>query len=125
MAKIIKHFYDLDAWQKARHLSVALYKVTRDFPKDERFGMIDQIRRAAVSVASNIAEGFGRYRFKDKLRFYYQSRGSLYEVQSLLIISMDLEYLSKEKYTELFIASNDVARLTWGLIKSIQRQINY
>lgn len=123
MDKAIRNFYDLDAWQQSRFLAVELYKATRNFPREEVYGIVSQIRRAGVSIPTNIAEGFGRYYFKDKKRFYYQSRGSLYEVQNLLIISKDLEYLSKEKYTELFIKTQNVSRLIWGLIRSVDKNI--
>jgi len=123
MDKAIRNFYDLNVWQRSRFLAVELYKVTGDFPKEEVYGIVSQIRRSGISVPTNIAEGFGRYYFKDKIRFYYQSRGSLYEVQNLLIISRDLEYLKKEKYIELFIKTQDVSRLIWGLIKSTEKNI--
>lgn len=71
MGKSIREFYDLDAWRKAHQLVLEVYKITKDFPKEEKFGITDQLRRAASSVTANIAEGFGRYHFNDKIRFYY------------------------------------------------------
>lgn len=123
MNKLIRDFYDLEVWQQARQLALELYRVTRNFPREEMYGIVSQRRRAGISVPTNIAEGFGRYFFKDKIRFYYQARGSLYEVQCLLMISKDLGYLSKEKYIELFVKTQTVSRLIWGLINFIEKQI--
>jgi four helix bundle protein len=78
----IKNFYDLDAWKKTHKLVLEIYQITKDFPKDEAYGIIGQLRRAASSITANIAEGFSRYHFKDKIRFYYQARGSIAEVQN-------------------------------------------
>lgn len=121
--KKIRYFFDLKAWQEARFLVLKLYKVTRDFPKEELYGIVGQIRRAGISIPTNIAEGFGRYFFKDKIRFYYQARASLYEVQCLLIISKDLGYLDEKKHIELFLKTKDVSRLIWGLIRSIENNL--
>lgn len=119
----IKNFYDLEAWQKAKELVLELYKTTIDFPNNEIYGIISQIRRAGISIPANIAEGFGRYFYKDKIRFYYQARGSLSEIQCLLIIAKDLGYLNKDKYVELFVKSQVISRLIWGLIRSIENNI--
>jgi four helix bundle protein len=71
MGEEIKHFTDLDAWKVNHKLVLMIFKITKRFPKDERFGLIDQLRRAASSITANIAEGWGRYHFADKIRFYY------------------------------------------------------
>ena len=71
MEKQIRNFRDLDAWKKAHDLTIDVYKITEKFPKEELYGIISQLRRAASSVGANIAEGFARYHFKDKVRFYY------------------------------------------------------
>lgn len=70
----IKDFTDLNAWKEGHKFVLGIYELTNNFPKDERFGLISQLRRAAVSITSNIAEGFSRYYFKDKVRFYYIAR---------------------------------------------------
>lgn len=80
MNTMIKNFYDLVAWQRGYQLVLDIYKITKDFPKEEMYGIVSQLRRAASSITANIAEGFERYHFKDKTRFYYQSRGSIAEV---------------------------------------------
>jgi len=84
MADKIRHFTDLRAWQEGHTLVLAVYKVTKDFPKEELFGLTNQIRRAVVSVTSNIAEGFTRYSSKEKNQFYFVCLGSLAEVQNQL-----------------------------------------
>jgi len=96
----IKHFTDLIAWQKNHQLVLEIYKITKKFPKDELFGLTSQIRRAVVSITSNIAEGYGRYYFKEKIRFYTISRGSSTEVQNHLIIAKDLGYITEEEFNK-------------------------
>ncbi len=76
----ITTFFDLKAWQVAHALTLKIYEITKDFPQSERFGITSQLQRAASSITANIAEGFARYHYKDKARFYYQSRGSAAEV---------------------------------------------
>ncbi|MBT3538910.1 four helix bundle protein, partial [Candidatus Parcubacteria bacterium] len=83
-----------------------------------------QLRRASSSITANIAEGFSRYHFKDKIRFYYHSRGSLAEVQNFLLLSKDLSYIDNKLSEELFRKTIDVAKLVNGLIRSTESQIN-
>lgn len=118
---MIKNFTDLDVWKEAHILTLQIYKITKDFPKDEMFGLTSQIRRAVISIESNIAEGFSRYYFKDRLKFYFQSRGSLSEVQSQLLTSKDLEYLNKTKFDEIFIQTEKVEVILGGLIRSTKK----
>ena len=87
-----KKFEDLVVWQKAHQLLLAIYKITRNFPKEEIFGLTSQFRRAAISVPANIAEGFKRPTIPDKLRLLNIAQGSLEEVRYYLILSRDLEY---------------------------------
>ena len=87
-----KKFEDLVVWQKAHQLLLAIYKITRNFPKEEIFGLTSQFRRAAISVPANIAEGFKRATIPDKLRLLNIAQGSLEEVRYYLILSRDLEY---------------------------------
>ena len=114
----IRHFTHLIAWQKAHKLARKIYKLTKDFPKDELFGLISQIRRAACSITCNIAEGYGRYHHKDKIKFYYQARGSNMEVQNLLILSHDLDYITDECFDELKLLVYEGYKLLNGLINS-------
>ncbi|MFA6427379.1 MAG: four helix bundle protein [Candidatus Magasanikbacteria bacterium] len=122
----IHNFYELDAWKKGHDLVLEIYLITKDFPKDELYGIISQMRRAVYSITANIAEGFARFHFKDKVRFYYQARGSAAEIQNFLFISKDLQYISGEQSKILWIKSVDVIKLINGLIRSTETQIaNY
>ena len=106
----IKSFQDLNIWKEAHSLTLEIYKITNGFPKKEMFGLISQIRRAAVSVAANIAEGMGRNTTKELLSFTYNSRGSLSEVIYHLILSRDLGYLKKENFEVLYKRYNGLAK---------------
>ena len=118
--KKIKDFYDLDAWQKSNKLALEIYKITKKFPRDELYGIISQIRRAASSITANIAEGFSRYHFNDKIKFYYNARGSASEVQSFLFLAKDLGYLKGDDFDVLFDFSKAVGMLINGLVRSIK-----
>ena len=89
----IKSFEDLEVWQKGKTLTLRIYGIVADFPKDEVYGITSQIKRAALSVPANIAEGFGRYHFLDKAKFYLNARGSLYELKSHLLIATELQLI--------------------------------
>lgn len=118
----IKNFYDLKVWQDAHNISIEIYKMTKNFPKEEQFGLISQMRRASSSITANIAEGFGRFHYKEKIKFYQQARGSATELQDHLFLSQDLEYLSKELARDLFHQINVVIKEINGLINSIKNQ---
>ncbi|MDZ7798860.1 MAG: four helix bundle protein [Patescibacteria group bacterium] len=97
-------FFDLRIWQKAQKLAKEIYKITKLFSKDELFGLTNQLRRSAVSVAANIAESQGRYYYRDKIRVLYISRGEIYEIQSHLRITSSQNYLPNKKLENPFIA---------------------
>lgn len=118
MKEGVKSFYELNVWIIARELVSEIYKKINNFPKKENYNLCDQMRRSSISVTSNIAEGFSRYYFKDKLRFYYIARGSITELQSQLIISKDLKYINKEEYINMFKKAERIRILLNGLIKS-------
>ena len=118
----IRSFKDLRAWQEGHRLVLMIYDATKLFPKDEQFGLTNQIRRAAVSVTSNIAEGFGRFYFKDKLVFFYHSRGSLFEVKHFLEISFRMGYITDEEKNNLFIKLNNLSVKLNNFISSIGKQ---
>ncbi len=118
----IQNFYDLDAWKKAHRLTLEIYKITKSFPKEEIFGITSQLRRAASSVAANIAEGFDRHHFADKARFYYQSRGSAAEVQSFLLLAKDLHLIDVPICRELGVLAQETGKLINGLIRSIENR---
>ena len=124
MEEKIKNFYDLEVWKKGHQLVLEIYKITKDFPKEEKFGIVDQLRRAASSVTANIAEGFERYHFNDKIKFYYQARGSVAEVQNFLLLSQDLGYIAIQKCEDLNKQADTIRQLINGLIRSISNQKN-
>lgn len=117
----IKSFADLIVWQKAHQLVLEIYKVTEGFPRSELFGLSNQMRRAAVSVTSNIAEGFARQSRKEKIHFYSISQGSLVELQDQLIISRDIKYIKDENFKIIIPQTIDVNKLLNGLIRSLRR----
>ena len=117
----INRFQDLQVWQEAHALVLQVYKTTQTFPKTEVYGLTSQMRRAAVSIPANIAEGFTRYGIKDKLKFYNIAEGSLEELKYYFILSDDLGYIDSN--TELMRAADQVGRLLNGLIHSTQRRL--
>lgn len=119
----ITSFTGLIAWKKAHKFVLNIYKITTTFPKEERYGLVDQMRRAVVSITSNIAEGFGRRTSLDKNNFYYQALTSLLEIQNQLLIARDLSYITNEVFQSLAIDSVEVNKLINGLIKSSKTKI--
>ena len=115
----VQSFKDLIAWQKAMDLVVEIYRATASFPADERFGLTVQLRRAAVSVPSNIAEGQGRGPSQDFVRFLAIARGSVQEVDTQLTIALRLGYLQPEQHEPLVAMIAEVAKIINGLIRSI------
>jgi four helix bundle protein len=117
----MKKYEQLLAWQRARELAVAVYRVTAGWPADERFGLTSQLRRAAVSVAANIAEGSARQGSREFRRFLGIALGSLAEIGCLLTLVRDLELLSEDGWTELDSKRDSAAALTWLLFNSLSR----
>jgi len=117
----IKSFTDLNAYKEARKLVLIIYNTTKNFPQEEKYGLTDQMRRAAVSIASNIAEGFSRSTVKDKCQFYSISYGSLSELQSQLLIAKDLRYINQLLFNQIAQQSIIVRKLISGL-KRIKNQ---
>lgn len=117
----IERFEDIQAWQKARELVTHIYSMTNkgDFAKD--YSLKDQLRRASISVMSNISEGYARQTDKEFTQFLYIALGSTAEVQSLLYAVQDLNYISKEEFDNIYQLSSEVARLVVGFIKYLQR----
>lgn len=111
----IKHFIDLNAWKEAHNLVLLVYRVTENFPNKERFGLTNQLRRAAVSLTSNIAEGFGRSTKNDKAHFYTVAKGSLFETQNQMYSAKDLGYINKEQSSIFEKQADTVSRLITGL----------
>jgi four helix bundle protein len=115
----VRHYRDLIAWQKAMDLVVQVYHCTEPFPQREIFGLTNQMRRAAVSVPSNIAEGQGRATSKDFAHFLFIARGSLQELETQIIIAHRLSYLDEGTNGNLLNATAEVARIINGLINSL------
>jgi four helix bundle protein len=119
MGKISK-FTELEAWKEGHKLVLQIYDIVRRFPSKEQFVLSSQILRAAISITSNIAEGFGRFNRKEKIQFYYMGQASLVELQNQLIIAKDVGYITLEIFSTLWNQSIFVHKLITGLIKSIK-----
>ena len=109
----------LIVWQKSHGLVLKIYDITKNFPKDELFGLTSQIRRAAVSVPSNIVEGKARGSNNEYRRFLLIARGSLEEVKYQLLLSKDLNYIDECRYEEVFSLTEDVGKLINGVIRGL------
>ena len=116
----IQKFDDILAWQKSHELTLRVYKITESFPKSEIFGLVSQMRRCAVSVPSNLAEGFKRRTKSDSLHFYNIAEGSLEELKYQLLLSKDLGYISRDAYSDIRDLSEESGKLIYGW-KKIQR----
>ena len=112
----------LDVWQKAIEFVVAIYKATEGFPKDERFGLISQLRKAAVSIPANIAEGAARTSPKECAYFLSNSQGSTSEVETELLIAYRLRYIANPEYERLMSTLDDVGRMLSGLTRHLAKQ---
>lgn len=119
----IKEFTDLIAWQESHKLVVLIYKITKNFPREETYSLTDQLRRAATSVTSNIAEGFGRQTYKEKVQFYYLSQGSITEIKNQLLIAKYVGYLKPNQFDELIAQVILAHKLLIGLIKKSKTPI--
>ena len=113
------NFEKLDVWHKAIEFADAVYSVTKTFPSDERFGLTNQMRRAAVSISSNIAEGTSRYSRGDYARFVELATGSLFEAVSQSVISKRQGFLSEADYVRLYAEAEEQSRMLSGLRKSL------
>ena len=115
-SKIVS-FTDLNAWKEGHKLVLAIYKITSSFPANEKFGLVSQMNRAAISITSNIAEGFTRIGVKDKINFYYIAKASLTELQNQLIICKDLILINSENFSQNWDQTIVVHKLITGIIK--------
>ena len=120
--KKANNFEGLKVWEMAHQFVLEVYKITGDFPSEERFGLTNQFRRAAVSIPANIAEGSGRKSIKDMLRFFIHSRGSIEECQYFLILAKDLNFINLEAFHHLQGKLNQIGKLLNGLIKSLEKK---
>src|SRR6056297_3264475 len=115
-----KDFTDMTVWQEGLKLVKYIYAITKEFPSEEKFGLISDMRRAATSIPNNIAEGYGRYEPKDKTRFYKISRGSCYEIHSQLLISKELNFIKNNIEEKLIEQLQLIIKELNKLIKSIE-----
>jgi four helix bundle protein len=120
----ISSFTQLFAWQEAHKLVLMIYKEVRKFPNEELFGLSSQLKRAVVSITSNIAEGFGRQHYKEKIQFYYLAQGSNTEVQNQILIARDVGYINNIKFIKLANQTVSVGKLLSGLIKKSRTKVN-
>jgi four helix bundle protein len=119
-----KTYKDLDVWIKARILVGHVYRITTSFPKEELYGLTSQIRRCAISIPSNIAEGYGRQYKKETLQFLHIARGSLYELETQLYISFDLKFISENELNGIVTMIEECRKLLSGLIRYFENNNN-
>jgi four helix bundle protein len=117
----MKDYRKLVVWEKAHHLTLFIYKLTRAFPKEEQYGLVSQIRRAATSAPTNIAEGCGRNTQTDFARYLQHAFGSMQEVQYLSFLSLELKYLCQEDYAVLDAHVSEVKAMLIGLLKKVRK----
>lgn len=117
------HYRNLKVWKKAHEVVLEIYKMTNDFPEDERFGLTSQLRRAVVSIPTNLAEGYGRTTSADFKRFVMISLGSANEVEYLLLLCKDLGYISKEYYRHFNEKIIQITKMLYGLKKAIEAKL--
>ena len=115
----MKTYKDLQVWQKSMTLVTAIYKISKEFPKDEAYGLTSQMRRCAISIPSNMAEGYGRNSTNEYLYFLRIATGSLYELQTQMEISMNLYYLNRDEFDKLYELSREIERMLSSLIRKL------
>lgn len=120
MSAPIRSYRDLVVWQLAVNLGLEVYRASSSFPDSERYGLTNQIRRAAVSIASNIAEGYGRGARQEYIRYLRISRGSLFEVETQLEFAFKLEYIKQEAFNQLTEKFSECGRVLAGLLRSLE-----
>jgi four helix bundle protein len=112
-------FRTLTVWQKSYDITLDIYRLSRSFPNDERYGITSQLRRAAYSIPANIAEGYERNHRKEYLQFLHIAKGSLGEVETFLMLCKDLQYLTDDNYTKLESQRAEIGKMLKGLISSL------
>lgn len=112
-------FRDLLIWQKSMAYVTEIYGITKGFPDEEKFGLVSQLRRSAISIPSNISEGYGRNSSNDFIRFLNIAMGSLFEVQTQIEIAQNLQYINMEKFETLFEKSREIERMMSSFIRSL------
>ena len=120
---MVTHFKDLKAWQKSMDLAVEIFDVVKQLPKEELYGLSDQMRRAVISVPSNIAEGNQRSSTKDYILFLHIAKGSLAELETQIMLCERLEYVNEQKSCELINQCIEIQRMVSGLINSLSSRL--
>jgi four helix bundle protein len=120
--KSFKTFEELDCWKACREVRKFIYELVKKFPSDEKYGLVQDMRRAARSTTHNIAEGFGRYHYQENIQFCRHSRGSLHELIDQLITSLDEEYITQEDYEKGRSLIDRALALLNGYINYLSRQ---
>ena len=119
----IQSFTQLKVWQSAHKLVIDIYTITRNFPKEERYSLADQMRRCSVSISSNIAEGFSRQNKKEKIQFYFMAKGSLTELQNQLLIARDVNYLLNKNFIDLANKTVEVHKMLNSFIRGAKEKL--
>jgi len=119
---MLRTYKDLKVWQKSYQLCLNVYKITKEFPSEEKFGLTSQMRRSAVSIPSNIAEGYGRKTTQEYIYSCYVSHGSLCELETQLLLSIDLGYLNQQNFSNTEENLREVERMLKALIKSLEQK---
>jgi len=119
--KIIRSYKDLIVYQKAYKLALEIYKVTKNYPKEEVYGLVSQMRRSAVSIPCNISEGYRRGHRKEYIQFLHMAHGSCGELETLLSLSMDLGFIEKELFKSLYQQQEEISRLLNGLTLALSK----
>ena len=117
----MNNFRELKVWQKTRSFTKEMYYLLKKYPADEKFALVSQMKRATISISSNIAEGSGRYTDKDFARFLDIALGSAYEIENQLILSNDLEFINNSDLNEFVNKIQEIEKMISGLIKSIRK----
>lgn len=119
----MEKFQQLKVWQKAHAMTLGVYKATRGFPETERYGLVSQLRRAAVSVVANIVEGTKRRTIADRKHFHVMADGSLEEVKCLLLLAQDLNYIEPRQVNELLEATREVGAMLHALTAALSPKL--
>jgi len=123
--KKIETYRDIGIWQKSVDLADKLYDITNTFPDNEKHGLVSQIQKAIISIATNTAEGWGRHSTREFIRYLYIAHGSTVELETLLIISKKRALVSEEKCNKLLKETTSISKMINGMIKSLKRRIEF
>lgn len=117
----MKTYKDLDVWKESRKMVKTIYSLTQHFPKEELYGLTQQIRRSAISIPSNIAEGHGRSTAKNSIQFFHIARGSLYELETQTYLALDLNYITEQQSTQTIEQISSIGKMLNGLINYFEK----